>query len=430
MEPSPEGPSTSLATSRLRYRPLMTHRTLASATILAVGTELTTGGTRDTNSGDLARDLTDCGVSIDRLVALPDDLGAVTAAITDGLARTDLVVADRRAGTDPRRPDTGGHRRRLRRDARRRSRPGGMAGRALRSTGRAHAGHQPQAGLVDPQRHVDRQRTRHGARLVGRAAGRAPRGGPARTTVGDAADVAGRRPAAPPRAGRRARSGLGHAAPQRHRRVGAGRPHRRGPPATGQPADGDLRARRRRRPAHQRGRRWRQSRAADLVAQAEAEVAPLAGARTPSRAATRHGSMPCRCASPGAAWPWSRSAPPDSWPPCSARPTGSRSARRWRRGRRLRRRTRAWKPTHHACAPWPGPRSALAVRARERRGDTSVTIATDIDGRVRAGHAHGLPGRRAGSTSGRAGGGLRALASSRRHRRQVGRLGRVAQRVS
>ena len=66
----------------------MTQRTLASATILAVGTELTTGGTRDTNSGDLARDLTDCGVSIQRLVALPDDLDAVMAAITDGLTST------------------------------------------------------------------------------------------------------------------------------------------------------------------------------------------------------------------------------------------------------------------------------------------------------------------------------------------------------
>jgi nicotinamide-nucleotide amidase len=79
----------------------MTHRTLASATILAVGTELTTGGTRDTNSGDLARDLTDCGVSIERIVALPDDLDSVTAAITDGLARTDLVVLTGGLGPTP-----------------------------------------------------------------------------------------------------------------------------------------------------------------------------------------------------------------------------------------------------------------------------------------------------------------------------------------
>jgi nicotinamide-nucleotide amidase len=79
----------------------MTHRTLASATVLAVGTELTTGGTRDTNSGDLARDLTDSGVSIDRIVALPDDLDAVTAAIADGLARTDLVVLTGGLGPTP-----------------------------------------------------------------------------------------------------------------------------------------------------------------------------------------------------------------------------------------------------------------------------------------------------------------------------------------
>ncbi len=79
----------------------MTQRTLASATILAVGTELTTGGTRDTNSGDLARDLTDCGVSIQRLVALPDDLDAVMAAITDGLSRTDLVLLTGGLGPTP-----------------------------------------------------------------------------------------------------------------------------------------------------------------------------------------------------------------------------------------------------------------------------------------------------------------------------------------
>jgi nicotinamide-nucleotide amidase len=79
----------------------MTHRRLASATILAVGTELTTGGTRDTNSGDLARDLTEWGVSIQRMVALPDDLDAVTAAITDGIARTDLVVLTGGLGPTP-----------------------------------------------------------------------------------------------------------------------------------------------------------------------------------------------------------------------------------------------------------------------------------------------------------------------------------------
>ena len=79
----------------------MTHLTLASATILAVGTELTTGGTRDTNSGDLARDLTDSGVSIDRIVALPDDLDAVTAEIAEALARTDLVVLTGGLGPTP-----------------------------------------------------------------------------------------------------------------------------------------------------------------------------------------------------------------------------------------------------------------------------------------------------------------------------------------
>ena len=47
--------------------------------MLAVGTELTTGSTRDTNSGELAKELTDNGVRVVRTVALPDDLSAVTA---------------------------------------------------------------------------------------------------------------------------------------------------------------------------------------------------------------------------------------------------------------------------------------------------------------------------------------------------------------
>ena len=195
----------------------MTQRTLASATILAVGTELTTGATRDTNSGDLARDLTDCGVSIERLVALPDDLDAVMAAITDGLTGTDLVLLTGGLGPTP---DD------LTREAiaaacgetpDRRPGAGGVAGRPLRATRPAHAGHQSQAGLAHPERHVDRQRARDGARLVGRSAGRAPRRGAARAAVGDAADVAGGRAAAPPRPGRGARSSLGHPAPDRHR---------------------------------------------------------------------------------------------------------------------------------------------------------------------------------------------------------------------
>jgi nicotinamide-nucleotide amidase len=79
----------------------MTLRTVTTASILAVGTELTIGTTRDTNSGDLARDLAELGVSIERLTALPDDLAAVTEAVRDGLDRADLVVVTGGLGPTP-----------------------------------------------------------------------------------------------------------------------------------------------------------------------------------------------------------------------------------------------------------------------------------------------------------------------------------------
>ena len=68
-------------------------RPLLSAEILSIGTELTVGDTRDTNSGELARSLAAHGVAVRRLTALPDDLDAVTAAFTAGLERSDLVVS-------------------------------------------------------------------------------------------------------------------------------------------------------------------------------------------------------------------------------------------------------------------------------------------------------------------------------------------------
>jgi hypothetical protein len=41
-------------------------RRLASAEILAIGTEITSGETRDTNSGELARSLVAAGVEVGR----------------------------------------------------------------------------------------------------------------------------------------------------------------------------------------------------------------------------------------------------------------------------------------------------------------------------------------------------------------------------
>ncbi len=89
-----------MAGARLRYR-LGVDRRILTAELLSIGTELTTGETRDTNSGDLARELTALGVSVLRLAALPDDLGAVRDAFRDALDRADLVVSTGGLGPTP-----------------------------------------------------------------------------------------------------------------------------------------------------------------------------------------------------------------------------------------------------------------------------------------------------------------------------------------
>ncbi len=76
-------------------------RALRSAEILAVGSELTTGETHDTNAAELGAALTERGVSVRRLVMLPDDLQTVTDAVLDALARSDLVVATGGLGPTP-----------------------------------------------------------------------------------------------------------------------------------------------------------------------------------------------------------------------------------------------------------------------------------------------------------------------------------------
>ena len=74
---------------------------LRTAELLSIGTELTVGETRDTNAGDLARELTERGVIVTRITALPDDLGAVTAGFADALARSDLVISTGGLGPTP-----------------------------------------------------------------------------------------------------------------------------------------------------------------------------------------------------------------------------------------------------------------------------------------------------------------------------------------
>jgi nicotinamide-nucleotide amidase len=76
-------------------------RRLVTAELLSIGSELTVGETRDTNAAELARSLTDRGVRVGRLTALPDDLEVVTRAFRDGLERADLVISTGGLGPTP-----------------------------------------------------------------------------------------------------------------------------------------------------------------------------------------------------------------------------------------------------------------------------------------------------------------------------------------
>jgi nicotinamide-nucleotide amidase len=77
------------------------NRHILAAEILSIGTELTVGETRDTNAGDLARTLTEAGVAVRRIVALPDELAAVTDAFLSALRNADVVVSTGGLGPTP-----------------------------------------------------------------------------------------------------------------------------------------------------------------------------------------------------------------------------------------------------------------------------------------------------------------------------------------
>jgi nicotinamide-nucleotide amidase len=83
------------------YRWTVTERRLERAEILAVGSELTNGWTRDTNSGDLARELTELGVQVRRTTALPDDLEAVRDSFARAMESADLVISTGGLGPTP-----------------------------------------------------------------------------------------------------------------------------------------------------------------------------------------------------------------------------------------------------------------------------------------------------------------------------------------
>jgi nicotinamide-nucleotide amidase len=76
-------------------------RPLLRAAILAIGSELTTGETRVTNSSDLARSLSSEGVDVVWISALPDRLETVMAALRRALEEADLTVTTGGLGPTP-----------------------------------------------------------------------------------------------------------------------------------------------------------------------------------------------------------------------------------------------------------------------------------------------------------------------------------------
>lgn len=76
-------------------------RPVLVAELLAIGTELTTGETTDTNTGELARSLTAMGVAVTRILDLPDDLAVVSDELRLALGRVDLVVTTGGLGPTP-----------------------------------------------------------------------------------------------------------------------------------------------------------------------------------------------------------------------------------------------------------------------------------------------------------------------------------------
>jgi nicotinamide-nucleotide amidase len=93
------------AVSRDRYAAAMSigpaTRHLHTAEILSIGSEITVGETRDTNAGELARRLTIEGVTVSRIVALPDRLDLVTDAFSLAFGRADLVLSTGGLGPTP-----------------------------------------------------------------------------------------------------------------------------------------------------------------------------------------------------------------------------------------------------------------------------------------------------------------------------------------
>ncbi len=89
------------AAARVRYAATMVASSPRRAVILAIGSELTSGETRDTNSGDIAADLSRMGVRVVRMAQLPDDLDAVAESFRWAIETADLVVSTGGLGPTP-----------------------------------------------------------------------------------------------------------------------------------------------------------------------------------------------------------------------------------------------------------------------------------------------------------------------------------------
>ena len=76
-------------------------RGLRSAVLLAIGSELTTGETRDTNSGELSRSLSESGVDVAWISALPDKLETVIDALAAALSGAHMVITTGGLGPTP-----------------------------------------------------------------------------------------------------------------------------------------------------------------------------------------------------------------------------------------------------------------------------------------------------------------------------------------
>ncbi len=79
----------------------MDRRRIETAELLAVGAELLVGDTQDTNSGEVAREMTRLGVDVLRISALPDRLDVVSGALRDALAHADVVMTTGGLGPTP-----------------------------------------------------------------------------------------------------------------------------------------------------------------------------------------------------------------------------------------------------------------------------------------------------------------------------------------